>query len=158
MVFNPNATHPGLIHQKVQEHRSWFGRSTTEPFLEPIDVAFPLIHGSHGEDGTLQGLLEIADLPYVGSGVLTSALAMDKITARSVLRSVVVYRVIDDLYVSRARWQSEPDTIVAETEARFDYQCMSNQSPSVPASVSHEQKTRLPCISLSTLQPRMIAA
>ena len=120
MVFNPNATHPGLIHQKVQEHRSWFGRSTTEPFLEPIDVAFPLIHGSHGEDGTLQGLLEIADLPYVGSGVLTSALAMDKITAKSVLRSVGI-PVIDDLYVSRARWQSEPDTIVAETEARFDY-------------------------------------
>ena len=120
VVFNPNATHPGLIHQKVQEHRSWFGRSTTEPFLEPIDVAFPLIHGSHGEDGTLQGLLEIADLPYVGSGVLTSALAMDKIIAKSVLRSVGI-PVIDDLYVSRARWQSESDAVVAEAEARFDY-------------------------------------
>jgi len=120
VVFNVDATQPGLIHQKVQGQRNWLGRSTSESSLEPIDVAFPLMHGSHGEDGTLQGLLEMANLPYVGSGVLASAIAMDKILAKRVLRSAGV-PVIDDLYVSRARWESEPDAIVAEAESRFGY-------------------------------------
>src|SRR6201990_477800 len=44
-----------------------------------VDVVFPLLHGPYGEDGTVQGLLELADLPYVGSGVLGSAVAMDKV-------------------------------------------------------------------------------
>ena len=46
--------------------------------LAGVDVAFPLIHGTHGEDGTLQGLLELADVPYVGCGVASSAIGMDK--------------------------------------------------------------------------------
>jgi D-alanine-D-alanine ligase len=120
VVFNVDATQPGLIHQKAQGQRNWLGRSTPEPSLEPIDVAFPLIHGSHGEDGTLQGLLEMADLPYVGSGVLASTIAMDKILTKIVLRSAGV-PVIDDLYVSRARWESEPDAVLAEAESRFGY-------------------------------------
>lgn len=120
VVFNVDATQPGLIHQKAQGSRSWLGRSTSEPSLEPIDVAFPLMHGSHGEDGTLQGLLEMADLPYVGSGVLASAIAMDKILTKKVLRTVGI-PVIDDLYVSRARWESESDAVLAEAESRFGY-------------------------------------
>jgi len=120
VVFNVDARQPGLIHQKVQGQRNWLGRGSTEPSLEPIDVAFPLIHGSHGEDGTLQGLLEMADLPFVGSDVLASALAMDKIFTKIVLRSAGV-PVIDDLYVSRTRWESEADAVVAEAEARFSY-------------------------------------
>ena len=120
VVFNVDPTQPGLIRQKVQGQRSWLGRGTAEPSLEPIDVAFPLMHGSHGEDGTLQGLLEMADLPYVGSGVLASAIAMDKIIAKRVLHSAGI-PVIDDLYVSRTRWQSEPDAVIAEAESRFGY-------------------------------------
>jgi D-alanine-D-alanine ligase len=52
--------------------------------LQSVDVAFPLIHGTHGEDGTLQGLLELADLPYVGCGVATSAIGMDKALMKAV--------------------------------------------------------------------------
>lgn len=52
-----------------------------------IDVVFPVLHGPWGEDGTIQGLLELAGLPYVGSGVLASALCMDKITLKAVLRA-----------------------------------------------------------------------
>ncbi len=47
--------------------------------LGAIDVVFPLLHGPYGEDGTVQGLLELADLPYVGSGVVGSAVGMDKV-------------------------------------------------------------------------------
>lgn len=53
----------------------------------PPDVVFPALHGPPGEDGTIQGLLEMLDLPYVGSGVRGSALAMDKVVAKSVFRS-----------------------------------------------------------------------
>jgi D-alanine-D-alanine ligase len=50
-----------------------------EPGAQPeIDVVFPVLHGTFGEDGTVQGLLELADLPYVGAGVLASAVSMDK--------------------------------------------------------------------------------
>ncbi len=55
-----------------------------EIFAEPDTVVFPLIHGPMGEDGTIQGLLEVADVPYVGSGVLASALCMDKSVAKLV--------------------------------------------------------------------------
>ena len=63
-----------------------------------LDVIFPIIHGSGGEDGTLQGLLELADIPYVGSGVLGSAIQMDKDVAKRLLAAaglpVVPWRVI----------------------------------------------------------------
>ena len=52
-----------------------------------IDIAFPLLHGPYGEDGTIQGLLEIADIPYVGSGVLASAVAMDKSFAKPIFKA-----------------------------------------------------------------------
>jgi D-alanine-D-alanine ligase len=54
--------------------------------LSGVDVVFPVLHGAFGEDGTIQGLLELADLPYVGSGVLASAAGMDKEFARKLLR------------------------------------------------------------------------
>ena len=54
----------------------------------PIDVVLPILHGPFGEDGTVQGLLEMLDMPYVGSGVLGSALTMDKDVVKRVLRDV----------------------------------------------------------------------
>ncbi|MCU1423211.1 MAG: D-alanine--D-alanine ligase, partial [Microbacteriaceae bacterium] len=58
---------------------------TRLPDLDGIDVAFPVLHGRFGEDGTVQGLLELARLPYVGCGVLASAVAMDKLIAQRLL-------------------------------------------------------------------------
>jgi D-alanine-D-alanine ligase len=55
--------------------------------LGQVDVVFPVLHGPYGEDGTLQGLLELADVPYVGSGVLASAVAMDKAVAKKLLQA-----------------------------------------------------------------------
>ncbi len=78
--------------------------------LGTIDVVFPILHGTYGEDGTIQGLLELAGLPYVGSGVLASALGMDKHFTKSVLQhagiSVAPWR-----RVRRAEWQSAPTRV-----------------------------------------------
>src|SRR5260370_497897 len=52
-----------------------------------LDVVFPVLHGPYGEDGTLQGLLELADVAYVGAGVLASAVGMDKATMKAVFRA-----------------------------------------------------------------------
>ncbi len=68
--------------------------------LSQVDVVFPLLHGPYGEDGTIQGLLELAGVPYVGSGVLASALAMDKVVMKTMLRAaglpVGPYAVVTD--------------------------------------------------------------
>lgn len=83
-----------------------------------IDVAMPLVHGSHGEDGTLQGLFELVDIPYTGSGVAAAAVSMDKRLTKSVLRAAGL-PVLESLYVSRARWEQQADAVCAEVESRF---------------------------------------
>ncbi len=62
-----------------------FGRQSAVEQLDGLDVVLPLLHGAYGEDGTIQGLFEMAGIPYVGSGVLASAAAMDKVFAKIVL-------------------------------------------------------------------------
>ena len=73
MILLPDPSRRGLMHLEG-------GRAGKEE--RRIDVIFPLVHGTYGEDGTLQGLLELADVPYVGSGVLGSAVCMDKVVAK----------------------------------------------------------------------------
>src|ERR1700676_4222975 len=69
-----------VIHYVISKEGKWRPRPITpEPHMNPeIDVVFPILHGTFGEDGTIQGLLELAELPYVGAGVLASAVSMDK--------------------------------------------------------------------------------
>src|SRR5205823_12805970 len=68
-----------------------------------VDVVFPLVHGTYGEDGCLQGLFDLADVPYVGSGVLGSAVGMDKITMKAVFKAHGL-PMVPYLAVSRAAW------------------------------------------------------
>jgi D-alanine-D-alanine ligase len=77
-----------------------------------IDVAFPCIHGTFGEDGTLQGLLELARIPYVGSGVLASALGMDKIAMKSVFRAADL-PVLDCAVIRREEWRVAREQVVS---------------------------------------------
>ncbi len=73
---------------------------------EGIDVVFPVLHGTFGEDGTIQGLLEMAGLPYVGSGVLASAAAMDKDVTKRLCRERGL-PVVDYVVLFRERWEPE---------------------------------------------------
>src|SRR5271154_6177254 len=69
-----------VLHFLISKEGKWSPRPIQpEPGAHPdIDVVFPVLHGTFGEDGTVQGLLELADLPYVGAGVMASSLSMDK--------------------------------------------------------------------------------
>ncbi|WP_228511848.1 D-alanine--D-alanine ligase family protein [Clavibacter sp. VKM Ac-2872] len=78
----------------------------TERSLGRVDLVFPILHGTQGEDGTVQGMLELAGLPYVGSGVLASALGMDKHYAKTVLQAAGI-RVAPWITVSRHEWAAD---------------------------------------------------
>ena len=85
----------------------------------PVDVVFPVLHGLYGEDGTVQGLLELARIPYVGCGVLASAVSMDKIYTKI---------IVDDLGIRQARYVpvmreelKDMDAVAAAVEAKLDY-------------------------------------
>ncbi|HEX7491952.1 MAG TPA: D-alanine--D-alanine ligase family protein [Candidatus Limnocylindrales bacterium] len=84
------------------------------------DVFFPVLHGTHGEDGSMQGLFELADVPYVGSGVLASALGMDKVRQKQVLKQAGI-PVLDCVEVSRAEWDSYADAFIGRVEAGAGY-------------------------------------
>jgi D-alanine-D-alanine ligase len=101
----------------------------TEPVLLPIDgsargqkldVIFPVIHGTFGEDGTVQGLLELAGLPFVGAGVLGSAIGMDKDVAKRLMQ-VAGIPVVPWISVQRADWERDPKTIRRAVEKKFKY-------------------------------------
>ncbi|MFH1597714.1 MAG: D-alanine--D-alanine ligase family protein [Patescibacteria group bacterium] len=77
---------------------------TADPAQQFMDVAFPLIHGTTGEDGCLQGLLELADIPYVGSGVMASAVGMDKIISKMVFQSANL-PVVNYVHFLRRDWR-----------------------------------------------------
>ena len=80
------------------------------------DVAFPVLHGPFGEDGTVQGLLELLDVPYVGSGVLASAVCLDKVVAKELMARAGMAQV-DYAGIRAARWADEPDAVLDELAA-----------------------------------------
>jgi D-alanine-D-alanine ligase len=107
--------------------------------LGAIDVAFPLIHGPLGEDGTVQGLLELADIPYVGAGVAASAVGMDKQLMKAIFRAQGL-PVLDWMVVLRRDWQAQPEETIRRIEAAFGYPCFvkpANLGSSVGVSKAH---------------------
>jgi D-alanine-D-alanine ligase len=101
--------YPGIITPPVS------GRLSKNTFKK-LDVVFPVIHGSHGEDGTLQGLLEMVDLPYVGTGVLSSALANDKAMTKTVLKASGLPVIDQYIHFSRREWETNRAGILEKVE------------------------------------------
>ena len=95
-------------------------RGLAEAGPGPVDVVFPILHGPFGEDGTVQGQFELADLPYVGSGVLASALAMDKAMAKVVLAQAGLPQA-PYLVVAERDWRADPGKVAAEVAGRLAY-------------------------------------
>jgi len=88
--------------------------------LTELDVIFPVLHGTFGEDGTLQGLLEISDLAYVGAGVLGSAVGMDKALFKEVMRSRGL-PVVESITVIRSQIEQDSQAVIAQSEALAGY-------------------------------------
>lgn len=111
--------------------------------LQELDVVFPVLHGPYGEDGTVQGMLELAGLPYVGAGVTASALAMDKIIFKDVMQAHglpnVPYRTF-----KRKRWEREREAVLDEIEKALGYAVFTkpaNLGSSVGINKCHDRAT-----------------
>ena len=117
--------HPGDETMLTIERRA--GPQTPEKDRESayitglgLDVIFPVLHGPYGEDGTVQGLLELANVPYVGAGVLASAVGMDKAIMK-VLFAARGLPIVDHLVVLRREWESDPDEVAAAVARALRY-------------------------------------
>jgi D-alanine-D-alanine ligase len=108
--------------------------------LRTYDIIFPVLHGPYGEDGTIQGLLEMLDVPYVGAGVLGSALAMNKAVAKQLFAHHGL-PIVPFVQVQRARWMAEPDAVAAELLDRIGLPCFvkpANLGSSVGVTKAHD--------------------
>jgi len=90
--------------------------------LGRIDIAFPVLHGVNGEDGTIQGLLQLCGIPFVGNGVLASALAMDKDFSKKAF-SEAGLRVAEGMVLERSDWDSNRDSFLNQAEALLAPAC-----------------------------------
>jgi D-alanine-D-alanine ligase len=107
--------------------------------LPPLDAVFPVFHGLNGEDGTIQGVLELANIPYVGAGVLGSALGLDKIYMKRAFAAAGL-PIVDYLPITRRQYERDPNAFVALVEERLGYPCFSkfaNSGSSVGTTKAH---------------------
>ncbi|MGH2456994.1 MAG: D-alanine--D-alanine ligase family protein [Candidatus Limnocylindria bacterium] len=93
-------------------------RAAVRSLAEAIDVAFLVLHGPFGEDGTLQGFLELAGIPYTGAGVLASAVAMDKVVFKDLMRGHGL-PVVDSTWFRRSAWTDDPGAVLADVGERI---------------------------------------
>jgi D-alanine-D-alanine ligase len=108
---------------------------------ERLDVVFPVLHGTYGEDGTIQGLLEMAGVPYVGCGVLGSATGMDKIVMKQLFAQAGL-AVADYEWFLRAAWEENPAAIIKKIARRLGYPVFvkpANLGSSVGISKAHDK-------------------
>jgi len=125
---------------------------------EKIDVVFPALHGPLGEDGTLQGLLEMADVPYVGCGVLASACGMDKVTMKSLFVEAGL-PICKHVWFLRSQWRSNPAKVIRKVTKDIGLPCFvkpANLGSSVGVSRATDKKSLTTAIDLAAEYDRKI--
>jgi D-alanine-D-alanine ligase len=123
-----------------------------------LDVIFPVLHGPQGEDGTVQGLLELANVAYVGCGVLASAVGMDKAVMKTLFRAAGL-RVPDWTVVRRHEWCERPDGVAAAIETALPYPVFvkpANMGSSVGVSKAHDRVSLHAAIALALAFDRKV--
>jgi D-alanine-D-alanine ligase len=113
-----------------------------------VDIIFPVLHGTFGEDGTIQGLLELADLPYVGAGVLGSAAGMDKDLMKRLFQQAGL-PIVKHVTVLRSDWESGPKKVEKLIEGKLKYPVFvkpANLGSSVGISKARERKELAPAM------------
>jgi D-alanine-D-alanine ligase len=113
-----------------------------------VDVIFPVLHGTFGEDGTIQGLLELADMAYVGAGVLGSAAGMDKDIMKSLFRAAGL-PIVKHVTLLRSEWETDAKKVQKLVESKLKYPVFvkpANLGSSVGISKAHDRKDLGPAI------------
>jgi D-alanine-D-alanine ligase len=128
------------------------------PSASMLDVVFPVLHGTFGEDGTIQGLFELAGIAYVGSGVLGSAAGMDKDVMKRLFAQARL-PIVKHVTVLRAEWEKQPRKTIARIEAALKYPVFvkpANLGSSVGISKVHDRKELGPALELAARYDRKL--
>lgn len=116
-------------------------RALTAVQVSQLDVVFPILHGPYGEDGTVQGFLELAGIAYVGAGVAASAVGMDKVLFKDIMASQGI-PIVPYVVILRKTWERKPDEVLDRVEAEIGYDCFvkpANLGSSVGVSKAHDR-------------------
>jgi D-alanine-D-alanine ligase len=146
VVVPPEPHQPGSSMTAFQTDNAIFRRAADRTIN--VDIIFPVLHGTFGEDGTIQGLLELADLPYVGAGVLGSAAGMDKDIMKALFRAADL-PIVKHVTVLRGDWEAEPKRVQKLVESKLKYPVFvkpANLGSSVGISKAHDRKELGPAI------------
>ena len=125
---------------------------------EKLDVVFPALHGPFGEDGTLQGLLEMADVPYVGCGVLASSCGMDKVAMKSLFVQAGL-PICKYIWFLRSQWRNDPAKVIRKVTSEIGLPCFvkpANLGSSVGVSRAKDKKSLSAAIDLAAEYDRKI--
>jgi D-alanine-D-alanine ligase len=131
--------------------------SSTQKGID-VDVIFPVLHGTFGEDGTIQGLLELADIPYVGAGVLGSAAGMDKDIMKQLFAGAGL-AIVKHVTILRSQWEKDRKKATKLVESKLKYPVFvkpANLGSSVGISKAHDRKELGPAIELAAGYDRKI--
>lgn len=126
---------PGLVMETADQRVAIFGDPTQRGLTrfgsrdtdasakrEQLDVIIPVLHGTFGEDGTIQGLMEMADVPYVGCGVLASSCGMDKVIMKRLFHEAGL-PIVDYVWFLRTQWEADPQKIEEHIVSKIGYPC-----------------------------------
>src|ERR1043165_2544767 len=125
---------------------------------ERIDVVFPVLHGTYGEDGTLQGLLEMAAIPFVGCGTLSSSCGMDKLTMKALFKEAGL-PICPYTWVLRTDWEKDPDRVTRSIKREIGFPCFvkpANLGSSVGVSKATDKGSLAKAIDLAARYDRKI--
>jgi D-alanine-D-alanine ligase len=125
---------------------------------QSLDVVFPVLHGTFGEDGTIQGLFELAGIAYVGAGVLGSAAGMDKDVMKRLFANARL-PIVRHVALLRTEWEKQPRKVVAQIEAALKYPVFvkpANLGSSVGISKVHDRKELGPALTLAARYDRKL--
>ena len=149
---------PDATSRQLQRVRRELVPGAGEKGIPQVDVVFPVLHGPYGEDGTVQGLFELADIPYVGAGVLGSAVAMDKAVMKGLFRAEGL-PIADYLLLMRWDWEEHPTEVMQRVEERIGFPCFvkpANLGSSVGVTKVHVAQELSPALNAAALYDRRL--
>lgn len=116
---NPDVTAGSGALTRIEHGKGLLGKDK-EVVVARLDCVIPVFHGMHGEDGTVQGLLELCNLPYASSGVGASAIGMDKVYMKQFFRGAG-FPVLPDCWFLRRQWEEDAQKVMDDIEAKLPY-------------------------------------
>lgn len=162
-LFNPNeenfvksdiallgdTKYQGLTKLETKEGEEKFSK---------LDIVFPVLHGTFGEDGTIQGLFEMANIPYIGCGVLASACGMDKVTMKTLFRDAEL-PMCKYVWFLRSEWERDKSAVVKQVEVKLGFPCFvkpANLGSSVGVSRAEDAESLEKAIDLAAEYDRKV--